>query len=128
MNKQRWYRHDRTGQRGYLVETADGPRIRIDNPAVEITRPLGDGWEEEADLPPINERQIRMVAFEADRALCRVMGLHREAKREWIDLKDEERIKWNSEGPPKRSDTCSLLRRRLYECTVEELTDALKDV
>lgn len=121
MARKKWYRHRQSGQRGYLVETPEGPKIRVDNEAMEIIRPISEGWDEEAELPPINDRQIRIVAFEADRALCQMLGMYGEARKEWIDLRDEERLKWIAKGPPERSDIGSIFRRRLWECITEEL-------
>lgn len=105
-----WYRHWKTGDRGYR-ETRDGVEVIVlDRPNEDITRPFRKTeWRSDREARPLNRMAIAQVAQTADATLCRVMG--NPLKRpNWIDLSDKQRIAWMKEGPTK-----SFPRRTLYE-------------
>lgn len=105
-----WYRHWKTGDRGYR-ETRDGVDVIVlDRPNEDITRPFRETeWRSDREARPLNRMAIAQVAQAADATLCRVMG--NPLKRpNWIDLSDKQRIAWMKEGPTK-----SFPRRTLYE-------------
>lgn len=105
-----YYRSARDGNLGYLV-TRDGvDKIRLDRPMEEIVLPFRESeWLQEHEYRPFALSQIAALAFEADKFLCRLLGLHKEAKREWLSLKDLERADWIQNGPDDAG-----LRRELF--------------
>ena len=98
-----YFRSATTGDLGWVVRREGKDRIRLDRPAQEIILPFndGNGWIVENELRPMTVYQAAQVAFEADRTLCRALGLYKEAKREWMSLTDAERIDWVDNGPKK---------------------------
>lgn len=59
----------------------------------------GGEWRLDQQVHPINSYQLAQVAFEADRMLCRVTGRTLEGKKEWLSLKEQERVAWLQNGP-----------------------------
>ena len=99
-NKRTYYRRSTDGQLGWLVRRAGRQMIRLDRPDEQI-RALVDGeWVPDREHRPLNRGQVAQVCFAADRALCLALGLHKEAKREWIELRQEDKKVWLHEGPP----------------------------
>lgn len=98
--QRRWYRSNRTGDLGYVVMRDGRERIRLHRPMQEIVKPFDDGeWVEEREFRPFSGNQVDRLCFEADKLLCNMLGLHKEAKREWLNLRDPERIEWMKLGP-----------------------------
>lgn len=99
-SERRYYRNARTGDLGYLVERDGKDVIRYDRPNEEILRPYRqDEWIVEREHRKLTAAQIAHVAFEADKKLCLFIGLPNQANREWLSMKDEERIRWIKDGP-----------------------------
>jgi hypothetical protein len=98
-----YYRHKQTGDRGYLV-TVDGKQhIRYDRP-FDPTTSLWDGpqqanWELDKHPEPFSIGQAISVVFEADRALCNILGLYGEGRRSWQSMIEKDRVKFILEGP-----------------------------
>lgn len=92
-----YYRSKMTGDRGWLVRREGKDLIRLDRPMEELLRPL-HGWQRDEEALLLPASQAAQVAFEADRALCRIYGLHAEARKTWADLKDKERIAFINDG------------------------------
>jgi hypothetical protein len=109
MEKRRYYRHTKTGDRAYLILVGGKEHIRLDRPNEEIVRPFNDSeWIEERSEAPLSPAQVAQVAFEADKKLCAFLGLHLTARKEWASLLDRERIAWMQDGPD------DAMRQRLW--------------
>lgn len=114
-----YYRHARTGDRGFLVRRQGTDHIRYDRGDQHQTVPFRpDEWTEDVATRRLHDHEMAQIAYAADRRLCRALGLAREAGKEWIDLPEKERIRYVSEGPraPKGS-----LRWRLFQTITEVL-------
>lgn len=105
-----WYRSRTTGDRGYVYQDGEKTRIRLDRPNDDVSRPFIMGeWIEEQEIRNFAPMQLAQVAFVADRQLCTFLGLHSEAKLDWLSRREEVRIKFMKEGP-KGSE----IRERLF--------------
>lgn len=113
-----WYRRATDGQRGYLVQRPDGREfIRSDRPTDPTEYPFSPtSWLIEDDYKPMTLMQAAQVAFEADRALCRFIGLPERAREQWANLSPQKRILWMNEGPARPE-----LRWELYDATMQIL-------
>ena len=119
-NKREYYLHLETGDRGYLV-TRDGKlAIKWDRAmARDTTHELGK-WKKMADeVPLFNMHQIAMVAFVADKEVCRALGQVDIAQRQWIDLSDKQRRDWMLDGPKAKTGP----RRAVYSAIVKAMGD-----
>lgn len=114
-----FYYHTRTGDRGYLVERDGKEFIRYDRPGEEILRKFGDrDWKIDKDYRPLTKGNLAQIAFEADKKLCFFLGEHDHGKKEWLDLKDNERIDYVENGPTSSPE----IRGELFDA----IYDALK--
>lgn len=107
-----YYRHNQTGDRGYIVKREGKDAIRRDRPNVDdYTFQLGDWVAEVADARKFTEIQIAAVQFEADKKLCWALGLPTLSRREWVDVPEKQRFDWMKEGPktPERSGLYTLI-------------------
>lgn len=96
-----FYRHATTGDLGWMVRREGRDCIRLDRPAQEISRPYRESeWIAEREHRPLTKLQLVQIAFEADKRLCFFLGKHDLARREWLSMKDEQRIAWADKGPP----------------------------
>lgn len=93
-----WYRDKQTGDRAYFVRRNGQDRVRLDRPGQEIIRKLED-FDEENEFRPYNLHQVAVLAFESDKLLAKMQGNHSESKREWMSLREEERIRFMQHGP-----------------------------
>jgi len=103
-HERQFYRHRDTGDRAYLVRRGGKDCIRLDRGPVhayDVAKVFNEAeWiPEDPHKPKFSEIQIAMVSFEADKALCRQMGEVKKGRREWLNLSDDQRIKWMREGP-----------------------------
>lgn len=98
-----YYRSARDGQRAYLVRRGGKDMMRLDREMEEILHPVDlanmHEWRPDNQVHPINTHQLAQVAFAADRELCRVLGKPVEARREWLSMKEQDRVKWMQDGP-----------------------------
>lgn len=94
-----YYRHARTGDLGYLVRKDGKDCIRLDRPMEELYQPMTDAWVREDEHVPFSRFQVATVAWDADKALCRILGQHVEARSEWSSQSDKERIYFMARGP-----------------------------
>jgi hypothetical protein len=95
-----WYRSRTTGDRGYVYQDGERTRIKLDRPNEDVSRPFIMGeWIEEAEVRRFTPMQLAQVAFVADRQLCTFLGLHTEAKLDWISRREQDRIKFMKHGP-----------------------------
>lgn len=112
-----YYSHMTTGDVGWMVRREGKDCIRLDRPNHEIIRPYRqDEWQPELQHRPLTKYQLLQVAFEADRKLCFFLGKHDIARREWLSLKEEDRIKWGQFGPGSGSG-----RRELFNAVMAAL-------
>ncbi len=95
-----YFRHAETGDLGYLVMRDGAQKIRYDQPGMDrvVQFKAGD-WIPEKDVNPLSLQALARIAFEADKALCAAIGLYAESRREWLNLRDRERIEWTNDGP-----------------------------
>lgn len=114
--KVRWYRRKTDGQLGFMVEVDGKEVIRLDRPSEPgaVERFSDQRWEPVSVDRPVNRSQVARIAFAADRALCLMLALHGEARKEWVGLSDKERIAFVQGGPPADPP----LRRELYQAIV----------
>lgn len=92
--------------------------LRLDRPNEEILRPLKGNaeWILDRDHRPLTKYQVAQICFEADRKLCFALGLHDNARKEWIGLTDNQRIAWMETGPqtpPIRGNVYKAIRKEL---------------
>ena len=97
-----WYRHALTADRGYLCRRNGREMIRFDRPNdPHALEPYDAGkWNIDREHRPLQVLQTTLVAYAADQALCRALGLH-EKQREWISMSEKMRIAWIKHGPKK---------------------------
>jgi hypothetical protein len=111
-----YYRHNQTGDRGFLVTREGREAIRRDRPAIDdYTFELKDWNKEAPETARYSDLQIAMVQFEADRKLCWAIGLADLSKREWVDMTEKQRLAWLKTGP------ASPTRAGLYKAIGEHL-------
>lgn len=121
--QEEWFRNVTSGQRGYkviregdaLVMLSDFICSKCSGGKVNgracpscggsglagITRKLSAEWVPDKEHRPITSAQIAQVCFEADKALCKFIGLPENARKTWIDLHEDKRREWIQEGPTK---------------------------
>lgn len=117
LNKRVYYRHLETGDRGYLVERDGLPAIRWDRIADDTTHQL-DRWKKEEDATPLfSEHNVAMIAFAADKEVCRALGQVDIANRKWIDLSEAQRRDWMKDGPKAKLGP----RREVFEAIKKAL-------
>ena len=117
-NDRIWFRNRKTGDRGYKVRRDGVEMIRLDRGSQEIILKMAE-FDPDHERRPINRGQLAIVAFEADRALCRALGKHKQAAKQWPSLSEEERRTWLTTGP-----TSSLIRKQLFK-SINDLLSSL---
>lgn len=112
-----WYRNAVTADRGYLCRRKGRDMIRYDRPndphAIEPYDEVK--WTIDREHRPMQPLQTTLVAYAADQALCRGLGLHNKIM-DWISLKEGVRIEWIKKGPTKPA-----IRAELYQAIRETL-------
>lgn len=100
-----------------MVRREGKDMIRLDREMEEILHPMDMGiWKADQQVHPINQHQLAQIAFMADRELCRVTGRTIEAKKDWLSLREQERVAWLQHGP----DTGDI-RDDLYDAIIGTL-------
>jgi hypothetical protein len=97
-NERKYYRSAIDGQRGYLVRRGGEDCVRLDRPMEELVSPLDGSWAVDSKLHVMSRHAAAKIAYIADQALCRATGEYG-SKKEWIDLGDNERIRFMKDGP-----------------------------
>ncbi len=118
-HQRQWYSHRDTGERGYVVRRGGEDVIRENKVQYEVIHKLDHNWKEDKEHRPLNMAQLAQVAFIADQQLCRSIGLHDVARKEWAHLLEQEKAEWiNGKGPkgPK-------IRVRLFQKVWEALKE-----
>jgi hypothetical protein len=111
-NKREYYLHLETGDRGYLVERDGKPAIKWDRAMARDTTHELHKWKKQIDeVPLFSLHQIAMVAFVADKEVCRALGQVDIAQRLWVDLTEKQRRDWMMDGPKAKTGP----RRAVYK-------------
>lgn len=99
--KRQWFRSRIDGNLGFLVERNGRKYIQLNRNAEVIQKPYNENdWDPQASPHRFNVHQIGRVAWEADKAFCRLcLGLHNEARESWDKISPERRERWLREGP-----------------------------
>ena len=116
-----YYRNTTTGEKGWLVSRDGKQFMQLNRPAEEILLPYRPTeWVPERDSRPLTRQQIAQVAFEADKKLCLFLGLHKESRRQWLSMTDEDRIEWCENGPLPDCES-GLMRTIVFGVVLESL-------
>lgn len=108
-DKREWYSHVRTGELGYMVKREGALCVKLDRPNQDIVKPYREAeWRRENDHRPLTRQHLALVCFAADRELCRALGMHEQAKRDWLSLTTEQRVAWMDTGPQKPAERARL--------------------
>ena len=95
-----YYRSMSSGELGWMVRREGVDCIKLDRPAQEIVQRYDPAkWAPEAAHRPLTKYQLAQIAFEADKRLCFFTGRHDLARREWLSMKEEDRIRFTQLGP-----------------------------
>lgn len=110
--ERQFVRHVDTGELGYLVRRQGQQKVRLHNEGQEILRAWVPGnWTPEVVRRELSKFAIARVAFEADKALCKELGLHGVARRIWDKLTEAQRMAFVKDGP---TGAMSSRRRIVY--------------
>lgn len=105
------------GQLGFLTETEDGTlAVRLDRRVdARVVPYVAREWvpDAEAKLTPI---QVARVCHDADRAMRLALGEY--GVKDWLSLREPERIDWVNKGLPKDVPP---LRRKVYDAIKKAL-------
>lgn len=96
-HKRIYYRNTQTGDRGYVIERGGKRIVKYDLPMMDRTEPLTSKWQPDDEHRPLNRNQLAQIAYTADQKLCFFLG--RRQNKDWIDLRDAERIAFMNDGP-----------------------------
>lgn len=114
-----YYKSVATGDRGYMVRRHGADHIKLDRAGVDQTRLFhAEEWTLEAQSRQLPAHEVAQVAFAADRRLCKVLGKLQESRKEWIDLSNEERVRWVKEGPRVPADS---MRAQVWRAVVNAM-------
>jgi hypothetical protein len=95
-----YFRHKVTGDKGYLVIRDGEKHIRYDRPYDPTTMKFRESeWVPDSHPEPFSIGQAIQVAFDADRSVCRLLGMHLEARKSWQNLSEKERSRFILHGP-----------------------------
>lgn len=96
----RYFRSAKDGERGFLTERDGRQYIQLARPNEELLRNFVESeWVPEMERRPLSKAQLAFICFSADFALCKVLGLHGNTLKTWLDLSDKQRIAWMETGP-----------------------------
>lgn len=114
-----WYRHSGSGNRGYLCRRNGKQMIRLDRPMDPMAiEPFSSAvWLLDREDRPLTALQTTRIAYDADQALCKALGLYAKRK-EWLMLDEKMRIAWKKKGP-KEPD----IRAKLYKAVRDVLME-----
>jgi hypothetical protein len=99
-HERQYFRNASSGDLGWLVRRDGQDCIKRDIASNDTFVPYREGqWRPEFRPYPLTTTQMAMVAFCADKELCRFLGLQSKSKMDWAALTDSERSQWINEGP-----------------------------
>jgi len=106
-----YYRRARDGQLGWFMRQDGHDCIRLDRNSQRIVVPYRPSeWIEDKDHRPLTRVHVAQIALTADNHLCRSLGLHDLAKREWLSMSPDQRLEWMDKGPRARKERQDLWR------------------
>lgn len=99
--QKRVVRRKRDGQLGEIIDRHGREWVKLDRPQEEILVPYTgpEDWPAEKEERPLTKAQVRRIAFDADRALCRAQGDYITSRKQWESLSDGDRMEWLEKGP-----------------------------
>lgn len=107
-----------TGRRGWIVTMDGKDRVRVDAPGTPRYEHY-DSHEWVSDHEPrgMSKAQMAQIAIAADAKLCSYSGDYGLRPKQWIDMLDEDRIRWMERGPaePIRADLYRAIMAVLME-------------
>lgn len=119
INDRIYFRSSSNGERGWMVRRDGIDCIKLDRPMQDISRPYKEGeWSREKQHWPMTEMDKARVTFAADKELCKAIGLFQGSRVTWLDLTDEKRVEWATNGPEK-PDIRVKLHATIMECLRE---------
>lgn len=119
----KWFRHVMTGDAGYLVVRDGKQHMRYDRPGIDHVIPYKESqWIEETNAAPLTPHQVAQICYAADKQLCYFVGLHDKARKDWLSLRDQDRIAFTEDGPTKPA-----LRQLLYLAIKSVLREHTKE-
>lgn len=116
-----YVRSMKTGDLGWIVRREGRDRVRLDRPNQLILMEMNADWVFQHDHRPVSHAQIVGIAYEADRALLRLLGDHVKSRKNWMDLTERQRVAWIEQGPSNPP-----IRAILYRTIVDSMTEHLK--
>lgn len=118
-DRRTYYRNVATGDRGYMVRRHGADHIRFDRPGSDQTRLFkAEEWTLEQQSRRLPAHEIAQVAFVADRQVCKLLGKLAESRLQWLDLDNDERVRWVKEGPRVPADS---MRSRVWRSIVNAM-------
>ncbi len=122
-DSKRFVRNRATGELGYVIERDGDTFVRLERSGPVVEQPYSESaWMDEKVRAPLNRQQVGKLMHDFDRLLCKALGKAHEAKREWIELREEEREEWMSYGPPEG------IRSEVFEAVADALADYTEEV
>lgn len=119
-DQRRYVRHALTGDRGYLVWRDGELKVRLDRPQ-EVVLARTSEWHDDDDVSMFTLHQVARIAYAADRQLLTSLGQHKDARQEWLDMKEATRIAWVEKGPSSEKGVVHPLRPILWKAVMEVL-------
>lgn len=120
--KRIYVRSDGTGQLGWLVRRGGEIMVKYDRPNQDIVVKHSAAWVQIVDHRPCSHAQIVQVAFEADKMLLKLLGMHDKARKEFRDLAEKQLVAWLEEGP-KNPPIRSILYRTILDVLSEHMVE-----
>lgn len=118
-DRRTYYRNVATGERGYMVRRHGADHIKWDQPGHDRTQLFKqDDWILEQQSRQLPAHEVAQVAFAADVRLCKLLGKMTESRKTWLDLDNEERVRWVKEGPRVPADS---MRARVWRAVVNAM-------
>ena len=96
--EEHWVRHRQTGDLGQIVMVDGVQKVKLDRRAAFLREYRPGDWIDEVEKRPLTRYQVAAVSFEADKALCAVMGLSPDP-RSWLTISFDDRMAWRDKGP-----------------------------
>jgi hypothetical protein len=122
--KRVFFRHYTTGDKAYLVTREGKQHIKYDRPYDQSTMLFRkEEWVPDEHPEPFSIGQTIQVAYATDRALCGMLGMHVEAKKQWASLSERERANFMLNGPKEpaiRAQVYKALKKMLEPFTRSE--------
>jgi len=107
-----------TGNMGWIVRRGGRDMIKLDRPAQDIVVEYNGSWSQVVEHRRATHSQIVQVAFEADKALLKLLGEYGKAKKDFRDLTEKQLVAWIEEGPSQPP-----IRAVLYRTIVDLLAE-----